>query len=110
MSNIKDGGPAFPQDYEHTKAAILTHQAGEISAEQLLHCARQLRGMTLRDYFAAEAMTSIISNTTWFDAITETASKALHVENVVELSLEVKKMCAGHAYDFADAMLKARQE
>ena len=86
MSNIKDCGPAFPQDYEHTKAAILTHQAGEISAEQLLHCARQLRGMTLRDYFAAEAMQNYMRDDCTPDAI------------------------ARAAYEMADAMLKARSK
>ena len=86
MSNIKDCGPAFPQDYEHTKAAILTHKAGGISAEQLLHCARQLRGMTLRDYFAANAMQNYICDDYTPDAI------------------------AKAAYEMADAMLKARQE
>ena len=90
MSKGKDGGPAFPQDYEHTKAAILTHQAGEISAEQLLHCARQLRGMTLRDYFAAEAMQGMVS--------------AEFAGNVTT------DYWAEEAYKVADAMLKARQE
>ena len=90
MSNIKDCGPAFPQDYEHTKAAILTHQAGEISAEQLLHCARQLRGMTLRDYFAAKAMQGMVS--------------AEFAGNVTT------DYWAEEAYKVADAMLKARQE
>ena len=89
MSTKNDGGPAFP-------IGSTPEEWGN--------------GMTLRDYFAAKAMASIISNTTWLDAIAETASKALHVEGGVELSLEVRKMCADHAYDFADAMLKARQE
>ena len=90
MSNIKDCGPAFPQDYEHTKAAILTHQAGEISAEQLLHCARQLRGMTLRDYFAAKAMQGMVSAEFAGCVTTD--------------------YWAEEAYKVADAMLKARQE
>ena len=98
MSNIKDCGPAFPQDYEHTKAAILTHQAGEISAEQLLHCARQLRGMTLRDYFAGKALPAIYADC---------------------MTLFEKEGCPGpdwrdgvakDAYLMADAMLKARLE
>ena len=89
MSIKNNGGPAFPVPN--------------------LEFDSEFNGMTLRDYFAAKAMASIISNTTWFDAITETASKALHVEGGVELSLEVKKMCADHAYGFADAMLKARE-
>ena len=93
MSNIKDCGPAFPQDYEHTKAAILTHQAGEISAEQLLHCARQLRGMTLRDYFAAKAMQA------WFsDPEADFADPKMH------------ERAAKFSYMIADQMLEVRQE
>lgn len=110
MSKEKDGGPAFPLPYEHTEVVTRMQQLGEISAEQLLECAKQLRGISVRDYFAAKAMASIIANTTWFDAIAETASKALHVESGVQLNLEVYKMCADHAYGFANAMLKARQE
>ncbi len=93
MSNIKDCGPAFPQDYEHTKAAILTHKAGGISAEQLLHCARQLRGMTLRDYFAAKAMQA------WFsDPKADFADPKTH------------ERAAKFGYMIADQMLEVRQE
>ncbi len=93
MSDIKDCGPAFPQDYEHTKAVILAHQAGEISAEQLLHCARQLRGMTLRDYFAAKAMQA------WF------TDRAVYLGDK-----QSRDKAAKQSYEMADAMLKARQE
>ena len=55
MSTTSHGGPAFPQDYEHTKVVIQMQQTGEITAEQLLNYTRQLHGMTLRDYFAIRA-------------------------------------------------------
>ena len=99
MSNIKDCGPAFPQDYEHTKAVILTHQAGEISAEQLLHCARQLRGMTLRDYFASKVLPAIYA-----DCMAEIEKYGIHRQS------EWLDNVAKDAYQIADAMLKARQE
>ena len=48
----------------------------------------ELRGMTLRDYFAAKAMQGIISDTNWNGRITEACEEA---------------------YIIADAMLKARE-
>ena len=72
MSN-NTGGPAFPGvDY--------LSQHGKKNPE----------GMTLRDYFAAKAMQSII---------TREGEDALVVEDI-----------AFTAYQYADAMLKAREE
>jgi hypothetical protein len=62
MSN-NTGGPAFPTGYDKEK------------------------GITMRDYFAAKAMQSIISSKTWTGDIDDTVEDA---------------------YKFADAMLKAR--
>jgi hypothetical protein len=73
MSDTKNnGGPAFPSDY------------GLNFSEK--------QGMTLRDYFAAKAMQSLIT----FMLENLSADKA---EDVPEI-----------AYDFADAMLKAREQ
>ena len=66
MSN-NTGGPAFPA--HHFDLAEGEH------------------GMTLRDYFAAQAMQALIEK---------------YDESPVEISLE--------AYEFADAMLKQREE
>ena len=67
--SINDGGPAFPHDGQHNYTG----------------------GMTLRDYFAAKAMQSIVS--------------VLHV-GIKPMSLE---SVASVAYEIADAMLKARE-
>ena len=69
MSNTNTGGPAFPvPDIDGSKVC---------------------EGMTLRDYFAAKAMQSLILGLTGHDnEIPDTAEDA---------------------YEFADAMLKARE-
>jgi hypothetical protein len=71
MSTIDDGGQAFP-------AGNPTHGGHE--------------GMTLRDWFAGQALAGIISTC---DAKSE-GSQAI-------------KPIAAAAYDFADAMLRARE-
>jgi hypothetical protein len=74
MSNTNTGGPAFP-------FPAYTYPNGEINHGE--------GGMTLRDYFAAKAMQSLILGLTGHDdEIPETAEDA---------------------YRFADAMLKARE-
>lgn len=70
MSEINYGGPAFPNSVKVTN---------EFS---------ELRGMTLRDYFAAKAMQGIMS-----------ANKAEYPGWVF----------AKRAYEIADEMLKARE-
>jgi hypothetical protein len=72
MSNTNTGGPAFPL-HNHGVQTLGMH----------------LSGMTLRDYFAAKAMQSLILGLTGHDnEIPDTAEDA---------------------YEFADAMLKARE-
>ncbi len=90
MSKTKDGGPAFPLPYEHTEVVMRMQQLGEISTEQLLECTKQLRGISVRDYFAAKAMQGMVS--------------AEFAGNVTT------DYWAKEAYKVADAMLKARQE
>jgi hypothetical protein len=71
MSTIKDGGPAFPRD----------------------HASDGHNGMTMRDYFAAKAMQSMVVGP---DVVCRPGEKP---ENAV----------ARLAYVMADAMLKARE-
>lgn len=72
MSNDKTGGPAFP---------VLADVRPSIDKEWC--------GMTLRDYFAANAMQGICAHPdTWGFTIPSVATRA---------------------YEMADAMLKARQ-
>ena len=73
MSNTNTGGPAFPQQGFDVIAERFTSQGG----------------MTLRDYFAAKAMTGICSD-----------------------GLQDSSYCnyaAKRAYEMADAMIEARE-
>jgi len=97
VSVINDGGSAFPfGDYQN---------GGE-------------QGMTLRDYFAAAALPSVINgknffdqkacefdigkgHLTWGDAYTLTDAETMS---------KCAESCAIAAYNFADAMLAARKE
>lgn len=81
MSNLKDGGPAFP----------IPMNPGETYKSHAV-----CDGMTLRDYFAAKAMQALLSrdNTSAFGTD--------HQEN--------NKVCANVSYILADAMLEARGE
>ena len=75
MSKIDDGGTAFPLTGE-----VLAYQKGEPQF-----------GMTLRDYFAAAALTGVISNEYCVPNVTYEAIVA-------------------NSYAMADAMLAARKE
>lgn len=79
MSNTNTGGPAFP-------FPAYTYPNGEINSGE--------GGMTLRDYFAAKAMHSMLSDDAYSDR-TETAAEWLEI-------------VAKSSYEMADAMLSAR--
>ena len=88
--NIEDGGQAFPS-YE-----VIAHdQDGE-------DIFGTFPGMTLRDYFAAKAMQSLIAGS--FTDIGQDGIDANRhpFQNVEDLMAET-------SYKYADAMLKARQ-
>lgn len=71
MNEIKyTGGPAFPNSVKVTNEGFA-----------------ELRGMTLRDYFAAKAMQGLLQHT---------------AESIHQL--------AGESYDIADAMLQAKNK
>lgn len=81
MSEIKDGGPAFPADpnwLEPGTAAVAKQMA---------------RGMTLRDYMAAKAMNALI--------LSEEPEDGQSIEDYIDETAKA-------AYLYADAMLKAR--
>lgn len=79
---IWDGGPAFPMN-----------QAEGISFKTVDEWQRGMRGMSLRDYFAAEAMGPILGDfRSW-----------MHDGETLAVSV------ARNAYEMADAMLKERQ-
>ncbi|ABN87923.1 putative gp38 [Burkholderia pseudomallei] len=77
MNEIKDGGPAFP-----------IADPFRLDPKDVPEMKRLASGMTLRDYFAAKAMSSFIAG-----------------ECAGEWEYEV---CAMAAYRMADAMLRAR--
>jgi len=83
---INDGGPAFPCD----EKMWLVDQSGR---EPPVSVPTQCSGMTLRDYFAAKAMHAIVSTL-----------PRVHDRQASELY-----SIALGSYDYADAMLKARE-
>jgi hypothetical protein len=87
VTPLSDGGPAFPVFPETG--------GGHASAFQ---------GMTLRDYFAAKAMQSLINEMSF----TKEADKQMKKLGFIDG--EFDKLIAKCAYDYADAMLKARNK
>ncbi len=81
MSNIEDGGPAFPGQVDHGAAGI-----------------ESFVGMTLRDYFAAKAMSAVITN-----RLEEARTSGNTYKNPT-----LSEIIAEDCYIVADAMLKAR--
>ena len=78
---MNDGGPAFP-------SAVLFDQAIVDS-----------KGMTLRDYFAAKAMQSIVGA-----MLIESSKTRYNIDHQEHL-----KCVALDSYEIADAMLRARK-
>ena len=87
---MNDGGPAFP---------INSAQLDESGAYTVLK-----PGMSLRDWFAGMAMQALLASTGH-----DTQSIALLV-TATEQDQAVDETLAGRAYDFADAMLAAREK
>lgn len=86
MNKIETGGPAFPND-------PTTYTEG--------------RGMTLRDYFAAKAMTALI--TEWGRAIHHMEGRDFSGLSIIDNEGGTPTAIAEEAYAMADAMLGARK-
>jgi len=86
MSARNDGGPAFPREDYQTNGA---------PKDQPFYLGQE--GMSLRDYFAAQALNGDIAGN-WRDNNYKPQGGLSIIENV-----------ARAAYQFADAMLKARE-
>lgn len=84
MEKINDGGPAFSLDFMPVNLPGVP------------------TGMSLRDYFAAKAMAALIAHTG-----TDMADEMMRVGGYG--NGEVDKLVAKCAFDYADAMLKARE-
>lgn len=87
-SSLKDGGPAFPFHCINEK-----HSAGGLA---------NIYGMSLRDWFAGMAMQGIIEAGGVYAPDAETAVR-IHKLGVLLWRAET-------AYEYADAMLKVREE
>lgn len=97
--SIKDGGQAFPRPIGNNGAS--DYQDREVSNEQV--------GMSLRDYFAAQAL---IANIQRFPMVKEfdPNNVAPHMPTVSpDTGAEVRRGIARLSYDYADAMLAERQ-
>lgn len=75
MSTTEDGGPAFPKSDPHTHGT---------------------RGMSLRDYFAGQALQGLLADTEFKPSIKDGGE-------------DFKTIAARSAYSYADAMIRARK-
>lgn len=87
----EDGGPAFPCEF-------VQHQRGDIGNNTPIMA--RASGMTLRDYFAAKAMQALIQ---------QGAALQVHRPDGV-LTMPARVGVPILAYQYADAMLAAREE
>jgi len=92
MSSINDGGPAFPHPEE-----------GYWEDPKTCNNWKTYTGMTLRDYFAGQALAGSLASQTpdsyWaFAALPEEITNDIAKNGIARLS-----------YDLADAMIKARE-
>lgn len=86
MNKIETGGPAFPCDpTTYTKA----------------------KGMTLRDYFAAKALTALISE--WGRVMQHMEGKDFSGLSIIDNDGGTPTAITEEAYAMADAMLEARK-
>jgi hypothetical protein len=85
MSKTKDGGQAFPRTVERWNSSY-----------------ENADGMTLRDYFAANALSGML-----IAAFDEGVRDELYAQ-AARRDLSPKQSVAVAAYEYADAMLRAR--
>lgn len=91
MSEIKTGGQAFPSNYTLSDGALFIYN-----------------GMTMRDYFAAKAMQSLIEKST---LLVQTILKdGSHHGSTDEFMDIHRKGISESAYQYADAMLAEREK
>lgn len=93
---IKDGGPAFP-----TEATVFEDAGG------YMRSAGSAGGMSLRDWFAGQALCGHLS--------AETSAQRLavlqrHGGDTDAAMADLRKLSAEIAYEYADAMLAARKQ
>ena len=86
MNNTNTGGPAFPYEERNGEGNPV----------------RDYFGMTLRDYFAAKAMQSLIAG-----SFTDIGQEGIEANRQPFQTIE--DLMAETSYKYADAMLKARE-
>lgn len=87
MAKIEDGGPAFPNTWDETNEYGVIFPFVE-------------RGMSLRDYFAGQALPAVISAT----------SAGQHMPTARDSDTSISFAIARDAYLMADAMLALRAQ
>lgn len=92
---IDTGGPAFPEATD------------EWCRETDRYRPSSYGGMTLRDYFAAQVLTGLMSDHT-LDVFSEVEEEKLAHREALGLPYHTTESAAGFCYAMADAMLKAR--
>jgi len=88
MSGLKDGGPAFPYV-----------QMSEATGQPINGCFNG--GMTLRDWFAGQALVGILANERMCENATDEAERT---------RTDIAKAYAIVAHSMADAMLAEREK
>lgn len=90
---IKDGGPAFPR-------AASEYEPNELRSDGLI-AALPYNGMSLRDWYAGQALIGMLSNDEFI--------KAMVLEELTNKTKHHKSAAIG-AYRFADAMIAEREK
>jgi len=96
---IEDGGPAFP--FTPNQQMQLPNGTWDQNTDF------GDPGMSLRDYFAAKAMQSIVSN--WYRTYLEEDNHTTEQLDSMIADAECRDDMSMQAYAIADAMLNARQ-
>ena len=99
---IDDGGAAFPGSV----AISATNDGCTLDASSRTF---KCEGMSLRDYFAGQALQGMLANSDWYGKIMDTIDRMNTDETPAHLTMH-HDMVASQAYEQADAMLTARRE
>jgi len=105
---LQQGGPAYPvpREFAHLIAMAERENADQPTEQAYIEdVAKCLQGPTLRDYFAAKAMASLITEPVWNQSVPGTPLVTAYGNDIPA----GPDRFAVVAYRIADAMLKARQ-
>ncbi len=94
---IEDGGSAFPSDQPRI---LVPNDLPKEWVEKIVQIADQTKGMTLRDYFAAAALTGILANADYLPDVVKYSDGKLE---------KAIKVIAKEIFEISDAMLAQRK-